>query len=282
MAYTRITAPELEALLQAGTALSLLDARDPLSHRQAHLDGARLLDRDSLDRMLVGLPRELPVVIYCYHGNSSQVYAGMFEDFRFAQVHDLVGGWEAWERHRLQRGLTPTSVGPADPMPPVDGPSVTPPPPAVAAWMMSRGYRGDDLHERLANRSTALMQAAREGDAAAVAGLLAAGAEVDAVNADGNTALWLACFAEQPEALDALLAAGADVNHANDNGATCLMYASSAGKAEVVRRLLRAGADITLRSLDDYTALDMASTLDCLRLLREAERRALASRPADL
>ena len=48
------------------------------------------------------------------------------------------------------------------------------------------------------------------------------------------------------------------------------MYAASAGKDAVVKALLAAGANRELKSLDDYTALDMAATLPCLQLLRGA------------
>lgn len=274
MPTSRLNAVALDALLQAGTPLSLPDARDPQAYAQGHLDGALRLDRDSLDGLLLSLPKARPVLIYCHHGHASQVYAGMFRDFRFTQVQDLIGGWAAWQQHRACGAPVPD----ADP----PGPALPRGPAALVDWMRTRGYGGEDLEERLGKRTTPLMQAAREGEVQALEQLIAAGADVNATNADGNTALWLACFAERLDALDRLIEAGAQVDHANDNEATCLMFASSTGKVEIVRRLLRAGADLTLRTLDDDTALDMASTLDCLRLLREAERRALASRAASL
>ena len=120
----------------------------------------------------------------------------------------------------------------------------------------------------VANPMTPLMKAAREGNAAAAAELISTGADINVRNADGNNALWLACVGSSLEVIDALLATGIDIDNQNDNGATCLMYASSAGKDAVVARLLKAGASAGLESLDGYTALDMASTIECLRLLR--------------
>ena len=38
----------------------------------------------------------------------------------------------------------------------------------------------------------------------------------------------------------------------------------------LVARLLELGADPQLKSQDDFTALDMCASLDCLRLLRQA------------
>jgi hypothetical protein len=48
------------------------------------------------------------------------------------------------------------------------------------------------------------------------------------------------------------------------------MYTASAGKHELVRTLLALGANPDLRTLDDFTALEMAASLECLQLLRAA------------
>lgn len=104
--------------------------------------------------------------------------------------------------------------------------------------------------------------------------LLALDVPLDATNADGNNALWLACVNGEPGLIRALAARGVPLDHANLTGATALMYAASAGKAEVVATLLALGADPHRRTQDDFSALDMAATLECLRLLRTATRQA--------
>jgi thiosulfate/3-mercaptopyruvate sulfurtransferase len=48
------------------------------------------------------------------------------------------------------------------------------------------------------------------------------------------------------------------------------MYAASAGKAAIAERLLAKGADTGLETLDGFTALDLAATVECLALLRRA------------
>lgn len=40
------------------------------------------------------LPKDAPVVIYCYHGNASKTYAQMFTGFRYSQVFSVDGGYE--------------------------------------------------------------------------------------------------------------------------------------------------------------------------------------------
>lgn len=137
-------------------------------------------------------------------------------------------------------------------------------------WLIQQGFPADDLDSTIANATTPLMQAARYGEAAKVRELIACGANIDAVNLDGNNALWLTCFDGDLATIALLVEAGIAIDHRNDNGATCLMYAASAGKAEVVAALLAAGADPRPQSLDGFTALDMAASIECLNLLRHA------------
>lgn len=94
---------------------------------------------------------------------------------------------------------------------------------------------------------------------------------LSAPQADGRfTPLMRACYHGNPALLQRLIDAGIEIDRQNGNGATCLMYVSSNGKAELVRLLLANGADPALRNLDDFSALDLASTVDCLRLLKMA------------
>jgi ankyrin repeat protein len=112
------------------------------------------------------------------------------------------------------------------------------------------------------------MKASHNGDRGIVRLLIAAGTEVNARNADGNNALWLACVGSHLDIIDMLVAAGIEIDNRNDNGATPLMYAASSGKAAIVERLLARGADVAAETLDGFSALDLAGTIECLALLR--------------
>lgn len=247
--FRRLTLAELGAWqVQRPNAL-LLDARDADSHARDGWPGAVRLSRDNQDELLLNTERRRPVLIYCYHGSASQTWAQMFADFGFTDVCDLVGGHVAW------------TAGTA-----TANPSGKAPAPELAAWLAREGFIGPD--GRGAHGNTPLMVAAWRGADAIVEALLSHGVALAATNADGNNALWLACVHGDPKGVERLVAAGVPINHANDVGATCLMYAASSGKAEVVRVLLALGAEPALRSQDDFSALDMAASLDCLRLLR--------------
>ena len=145
----------------------------------------------------------------------------------------------------------------------------------LRCWLLQAGFRSSDVlqtevNNALSNGTTPLMHAARTGDIEAIKGLLARGADPAVMNADSNGALWFACFANSEACLAALIDAGAPLDSQNVNGATALIYCASAGKAQLVRQLMEAGADPNLMTLDDFTALELASNLECLRLLKAA------------
>ena len=89
----------------------------------------------------------------------------------------------------------------------------------------------------------ALLSAARVGNADTVKSLLASrNADVNGVNADGNTPLIEAARFGHDEVVTALLIAKADVNAKNREGKTALMLAAEGGHDEVVRLLTQANA----------------------------------------
>ena len=116
----------------------------------------------------------------------------------------------------------------------------------VAARVSGAVAPADDL---------SLVEAARQQHAAAVRGLLAEGAAVDASRPDGLTALHWAAQWDDAEIASLLLAAGADASRADQYGVTPLALACTNGSAGMVRRLLEAGADANARQENGETAL---------------------------
>ncbi|MEP9355091.1 rhodanese-like domain-containing protein [Xanthobacter sp. KR7-65] len=253
--FRRIGVEDAAAILSEGKAL-LLDVRDANSFNAGHVAGARNLAFANLGDIIATTPKTQPVLVYCYHGNASQEYAQALSDFGFADVASVDGGYEAWET--FERLRPPAAA--------LD--------PALSAWIASRGFPPDGLNATAENGMTPLMKACAEGLAAEVTALIAAGADLQIRNADGNTALWIACVGDHLNIIDALVDAGIAIDSANDNGATALMYAASAGKAAVVEKLLARGADPRPETLDGFSALDLASTIECLTLLRRATKQA--------
>lgn len=108
----------------------------------------------------------------------------------------------------------------------------------VVKLLLKRGARTDIQSVD----GTPLFCAAVNGDAEAAALLLAAGAEPDARNSDGDTPLHGAAESGSVEIIRSLLGRGADVNASADRGSTPLSIATMQGHAEACRVLLGAGA----------------------------------------
>lgn len=271
--YQRLRPEQAHAWLAERPHALLLDAREARHHAASHLAGCTRLDGRNHERLLLREPKNRPVLIYCYHGNASQTYASMFTDFGFTDVADLVGGWAAVDRQRqLQGPQQPADVLP-NPNASPEPPSVVHPaavPAALAAWLLAEDFDAARPEAPGQHGNTPLMHAAWRGALDAVTALLAFGVPLDAVNFDGNNALWLACVNGAPQLIRQLVAAGVAIDHANLVQATALMYAASSSKHTVVATLLDLGANPHLLSQDDFSALDMAASVACLKLLRAA------------
>jgi ankyrin repeat protein len=143
--------------------------------------------------------------------------------------------------------------------------------PSLAAFLAEHGFPPDDLSAPQADgRFTPLMRAAKAGRLDIIEELLELGVDLEVVNADGCNALWLACYNGSHAIIERLIAAGINIDRQNGNGASCLMYVSSNSKPNLVKLLLEKGANPKLKNFDDFSALDLAASLECLKLLRQA------------
>lgn len=244
--------PDAEDMIRRSDVL-VVDVRDTESFKRGHIVGAQHVSMANLFHVINGMEKDRPVLICCYHGHASREYAQVFTDFGFSEVYSLDGGYEAWRRRPLASARSA-----------IDG--------TLQQWLAAQGFPPDDVDAVTANGMTPLMKASHQGRGDFVRMLVAEGARLDARNADGNNALWLACVGNHLDVIDVLVELGIDINNRNDNGATPLMYAASSGKDRVVASLLAKGADSAPETLDGFTALDMAATLECLVLLRRARR----------
>jgi thiosulfate/3-mercaptopyruvate sulfurtransferase len=258
--YNRIGHPQADELLQR-SGVQILDVRDAESYLRGHIEHAQNISTRNLGDFIGSTNKDAPVLVYCYHGNSSQEYAKILVQYGFSDVSSLDGGYEAW-RNRPPKPVADATAAQS---------GVTRDP-ALQEWLTAQGFGADGLSGLLWNNTTPLMHASYLGNAAIVRQLIALGVPLDARNADGGNALWLACVGNHPDMIDILVDAGVDIDNRNDNGATCLMYAASSGKPDCIARLLARGADIRYETPDGFSALDLCSTLECLTLLRQASK----------
>ncbi len=256
VSFQHISVRDAETLIQ-NEKVVILDVRDAESYKRSHIDGALNVTISDLFVVLKPTPKDSPILLCCYHGYASQEYGQLLSDFRYTRVYSLDGGYEAW-------------VGPISTSPTLDA--------AMREWLGDNGYPADNIEAVAENGFTPLMRASQQGRDDIVAALLTAGAKRNTKNIDGNNALWFACVANRPDLVDDLINAGVDLDNRNDNGATPMMYSASTGRPTVLARLLARGADLSIETLDGFSALDVAATLECLTLLRQEARRRIGTR----
>lgn len=100
--FVRISVTEASERLNKGELL--VDIRDPQSFQAGHVPGAYHLTDGSLGAFMERVDFDSPVMVMCYHGNSSQGAAQYLLQRGFEQVYSVDGGFEAWAR------LYPTRV----------------------------------------------------------------------------------------------------------------------------------------------------------------------------
>ncbi len=75
----------------------LIDVRDPDSYHASHIPGAiQFTTKQEADEFIEGTDKESPVIIYCYHGNSSRGVASFLAEQGFKEVYSMTGGFESW------------------------------------------------------------------------------------------------------------------------------------------------------------------------------------------
>ncbi|GAB1318562.1 Ankyrin-1 [Madurella fahalii] len=108
-------------------------------------------------------------------------------------------------------------------------------------------------------KETALYAAAEWGLGEAVDALLEAGADIDALDAHGQTLLARAAREGKADAVNCLLEKGAEVNKADKFGAMPIHRAARAGNLRVAEFLLSAGADVEGRDAKGLSPLHLAA-----------------------
>ena len=80
-------------MIDAGE-VTLADIRDEASYNNGHISGATLLDNSGIQTFIESTDLDQALIIYCYHGNSSQNAADWLSEQGFSDVVSLDGGYE--------------------------------------------------------------------------------------------------------------------------------------------------------------------------------------------
>ncbi len=96
MPYERIDQNQALGLINDEGAV-VVDVRDPASYEAGHIQNALHLSQDNLGEFVSATNKTLPIIVCCYHGNSSQGAADFLNQQGFDRCYSLDGGFTAWQ-----------------------------------------------------------------------------------------------------------------------------------------------------------------------------------------
>ncbi|MDP1930089.1 MAG: thiosulfate sulfurtransferase GlpE [Gammaproteobacteria bacterium] len=95
MSFIRINAAQARELIAENAIV--VDIRDPQSFSVGSIENAVHIDGDNVDEFISSSDLTRPLIVCCYHGNTSQSAAAYFSENGFLQTYSLDGGYEAWQ-----------------------------------------------------------------------------------------------------------------------------------------------------------------------------------------
>ena len=95
--FNRISVEQAKNLIDT-QAVSIVDVRDPVSFQNGHIEGATLLDNNTANHFIEHTAFDNAIIVYCYHGNSSQQASQFLVEQGFTEVYSVDGGFEQWRQ----------------------------------------------------------------------------------------------------------------------------------------------------------------------------------------
>ena len=92
--FKRIPPEQAQALREQGAVV--VDIRDQPTYAAAHIAGAKHLDNVNIADFIRAADLDAPLIVACYHGNSSQSAAAYLISQGFSDVYSMDGGFELW------------------------------------------------------------------------------------------------------------------------------------------------------------------------------------------
>lgn len=95
--FQTVNVADAKPLLNAENTL-LLDCRKVKDYQTSHIENALHAHDALVESLLKKGDKSRTLVIYCYHGHSSEHLAELFSSFGFEHVYSLAGGYESWQQ----------------------------------------------------------------------------------------------------------------------------------------------------------------------------------------
>ena len=94
--FARINPNDAKTLIEQTTS-QIIDIRDEMTFQAGRMKSATRIDNQNISQFIAQADQEAPLIVCCYHGNSSQGAAQYFTEQGFKDVYSLDGGFEQWK-----------------------------------------------------------------------------------------------------------------------------------------------------------------------------------------
>ena len=99
MSFKHLSVEQLKEM-QKGR-VNIIDIRDAQSFENGNIENSVLINNQIIDQYVAQADFDIPLVVCCYHGNSSQGAAQYLFDLGFKETFSLDGGYEKWALSNL-------------------------------------------------------------------------------------------------------------------------------------------------------------------------------------
>jgi len=94
--FERINGATAKEMIDQG-GVNIADIRDNMSYTMGRIKGAIQVDNSNIKYFFDNTEKDAPLIVCCYHGNSSQGAAQYFAEQGYEKVYSLDGGFEQWK-----------------------------------------------------------------------------------------------------------------------------------------------------------------------------------------
>ncbi len=95
MSFKCISVDAARELIERDNA-QVIDIRDMRSYEAGHIANAERIDNSNIEGFIQHADTARPLIVCCYHGNTSKGAAEYFASKGFAEAYSLDGGYAAW------------------------------------------------------------------------------------------------------------------------------------------------------------------------------------------
>lgn len=94
--YANIAPQELQAQMDSGVKLTIVDLREPSLYRAGHIPGAKNIPFEEFNNRINELSPQAKIVLVCHTGPMGDISGSLLAERGYTTVSNVGGGMAAW------------------------------------------------------------------------------------------------------------------------------------------------------------------------------------------